>query len=70
MDKKLNNFRSWSNFVNQKKYSQKNLELAENLDVWLPKLLRGIYPMGLKRKDKNLDRKVEVKYMNEHCSSS
>ncbi len=29
----------------------------------------GIYLTGLTRKDKNLGRKVEVKYMNEPCNA-
>ena len=53
--------------MNQKKdfeYSQKNLGMVMNLK-WVPKLLCGIYLTGLTWNDKNLGRKVEVKYMNE-----
>ncbi len=57
--------------MNQKKdfeYSQKNLVMVGNLK-WVPKLLCGIYLTSLTWKDKNLGRKVEVKYMNEPCNA-
>ncbi len=47
---------------NKEVWIQKNLGMVGNLK-WVPKLLCGIYLTGLTWKDKNLGRKVEVKYI-------
>ncbi len=37
--------------------------------IFIPKVLRGIYRTDLTWTDQNLGRKVEVKYMNKPCNA-